>query len=43
VGLQFGTHIGGHSVVDQIVEKDEKLFTSHFPTPVSLGPLFLRK
>lgn len=48
VRLQFDAHLGGHRVVDQVVEMGEKLFASHFFVPVSpdlvsLGLLFLRK
>jgi hypothetical protein len=41
--LQFGAHLGGHRVVDQVVEKGEKLFAGHFTLPVSLDPFFLWK
>jgi hypothetical protein len=40
VSLQFGAHLRGYRVVNQIVEDCEKLFTGHFPTPVSLSPFF---
>jgi len=33
--LQLGANFGGHSAVNQIIEKAEKLFAGHFPTPVS--------
>jgi len=43
VGLQFGARLGGHRVVDQVVEKGEKLFAGHFSLPVSMSPFFLWK
>jgi hypothetical protein len=36
--LQFGAGLGGDRVVDEIVEKSEKLRAGHF-----LAPFFLRK
>ncbi len=42
VGLKFGARPGGHRVIDQIIEKGEKLFAGHLAIPVSLG-LFLRR
>jgi hypothetical protein len=35
VSLQFGARLGGHCVVDQVIEEGEELFTGHFSTPVS--------
>jgi len=43
MGLEFGARLGGYGVVDQVVEKGEKLFAGHFSLPVSLLPFFLRK
>jgi hypothetical protein len=43
MGLQLGAHIGGHLVVDQIVEKGKKVFAGHFTIPVSMSPFFLWK
>ena len=36
VGLQFCARFGSHRIVDQVVEKGEKLFASHFSTPFFL-------
>jgi hypothetical protein len=41
VGLQFGTRLGSNRVIDQVVEKGEKLFAGHFILPVSMSPFFL--
>jgi hypothetical protein len=35
VGLQLSARLGGHRVVDQIIEKSEKLSAGHFTIPVS--------
>src|ERR1035437_7347613 len=43
VSLQFGPHLGRYRIVDQVVEKGEKLFAGHFTLLDSLSPLFLWK
>jgi hypothetical protein len=43
VGLKFGAHIRGHLIVDQVIEKCEKLFAGHFTIPVSMSLFFLWK
>jgi hypothetical protein len=48
VGLQFSARFGSHRVIDQIIEKGEKLFAGHFlllasPSLDSVGPFFLWK
>jgi len=41
--LQIGARFGGQRVVDQIIEKGEKLFAVHFSIPISRCPFFLPK
>lgn len=41
--LQIGARLGGQRVVDQIIEKGEKLFAVHFSVPISRCPFFLPK
>src|ERR1039458_7108613 len=43
VSLQFGPHLGRHRIVDQVIEKGEKLFAGHCAVLASLILLFLWK